>query len=73
MSLVTMKSLLERAEALPKRSMEDFLNGIVPRRLGQTLAKAAGMKYINGQNTVTCDIVLPCHKLHKNDTKGLTP
>ncbi|SFT90525.1 two-component system, sensor histidine kinase YcbA [Selenomonas sp. GACV-9] len=27
----------------------------------------------DGQNTVTCDIVLPCHKLHKTDTKGITP
>ena len=27
----------------------------------------------DGQNTVTCDIVLPCHKLHKNDTKGNQP
>ena len=33
--------LRERAERLPMRSMEDFLNGIVPKRLGQTLAKAA--------------------------------
>lgn len=37
-------SLAERAKALPKRSMEDFLNGIVPKRLGQTLVKAAGIE-----------------------------
>ena len=36
-------SLSDRAKALPKRSMEDFLNGIVPKRLGQTLVKAAGI------------------------------
>ena len=35
--------LAARAEALPKRSMEDFLNGIVPRRLGQALVKATGL------------------------------
>ena len=33
--------LRARAKNLPRRSMEDFLNGIVPRRLGQTLVKAA--------------------------------
>lgn len=33
-----------RAERLPRRTMEDFLNGIVPRRLGQALAKAAGLE-----------------------------
>ena len=33
----------ERAGNLPVRRMEDFLNGIVPRRLGQALAKAAGL------------------------------
>ena len=32
-----------RAANLPKRAMEDFLNGIVPRRLGQTLVKSAGI------------------------------
>lgn len=36
-------SLAERAKLLPKRGMEDFLNGIVPKRLGMTLAKAAGI------------------------------
>ena len=36
-------SLPERAKALPKRRMEDFLNGIVPKRLGQALVKAAGI------------------------------
>ena len=35
--------LKRRAENLPRRRMEDFLNGIVPKRLGQTLAKAAGL------------------------------
>ena len=32
-----------RAKRLPERSMEDFLSGILPRRLGQTIAKAAGV------------------------------
>lgn len=35
--------LSARAEALPLRRMEDFLSGIVPKRLGQTLVKAAGI------------------------------
>ena len=33
-----------RAKALAKRGMDDFLNGIVPKRLGQTLVKAAGIE-----------------------------
>jgi len=32
-----------RAKRLPERSMEDFLSGILPRRLGQTIVKAAGV------------------------------
>lgn len=36
--------LKERRSILPKRSMEDFLNGIVQKRLGQTLVKAAGIE-----------------------------
>ena len=39
--------LNKRAKDLPKRSLEDFLNGIVPKRLGQTLVKAAGLP-LNG-------------------------
>ncbi len=35
--------LRARRESLPMRTMEDFLNGIVPRRLGQRLAKVAGL------------------------------
>ncbi len=35
--------LRRRAEQLPQRAAEDFLNGIVPRRLGQALAGAAGI------------------------------
>ena len=35
--------LRKRAKELPLRSLDDFLNGIVPRRLGQTLVKAAGL------------------------------
>ena len=37
------EALKGRAALLPRRGMEDFLNGIVPKRLGQTLAKAAGV------------------------------
>ena len=37
-------ALKRRAEDLPDRAMEDFLNGIVPRRLGQRLAKQAGLE-----------------------------
>ena len=36
--------LAERARRLPLRSMEDFLNGVVTRRIGQTLVKAAGIE-----------------------------
>ena len=32
-----------RAELLPKRTLDDFLSGIVPKRLGQVLIKAAGV------------------------------
>lgn len=35
--------LLSRAKALPERSLEDFLSGIVPKRLGQVLIKNAGV------------------------------
>ena len=36
-------ALAERARLLPARRMEDFLNGIVPRRIGQVLVKSAGI------------------------------
>lgn len=36
-------ALKARADKLPLRRMEDFLSGIVPKRLGQALAKAAGL------------------------------
>ena len=36
--------LSERARRLPLRMMEDFLSGIVPKRIGQTLVKAAGIE-----------------------------
>ena len=35
--------LRRRAAQLPRRSLEDFLNGIVPKRLGQALVRAAGL------------------------------
>jgi len=34
----------QRRDILPGRSMEDFLNGIVQKRLGQSLVKAAGIE-----------------------------
>ena len=37
--------LRARAGAVPWRRMEDFLTGIVARRLGQTLVKAAGIDF----------------------------
>ena len=36
-------ALADRAKTLPKRRVEDFLTGFVPRRLGQALAKSAGL------------------------------
>ena len=36
--------LSERARRLPLRTMEDFLSGVVPKRIGQTLVKAAGIE-----------------------------
>ena len=45
-------SLTDRAKALQKRAMEDFLNGIVPRRLGQTLVKAAGIDMSRAAGTL---------------------
>ena len=46
-------SLPDRAKALPRRGMEDFLNGIVPKRLGQTLVKAAGIDLTRAAGTLT--------------------
>ena len=42
-----------RARNLPRRSMEDFLNGIVPKRLGQTLVKAAGIELSRAAGALT--------------------
>ncbi len=36
--------LCDRAEKLPKRVMEDFLNGIVSKRVGMALVKQAGVE-----------------------------
>ena len=36
-------AIAERARLLPARRMEDFLNGVVPRRVGQVLVKSAGI------------------------------
>ena len=36
-----------RTEQLPKRTMEDFLSGIVPKRLGQVLLRAAGVERLS--------------------------
>ena len=46
-------SLEQRAKNLPKRPMEDFLNGIVAKRLGQTLVKAAGLELTRPASTLT--------------------
>ena len=39
--------LSERARRLPLRMMEDFLSGVVPKRIGQTLVKAAGIESLS--------------------------
>ncbi len=36
-------ALVARAKEMPKRKMEDFLTGILPKRLGQSLVKSAGI------------------------------
>ena len=46
-------SLQDRAKALPRRSMEDFLNGIVPKRLGQALIRAAGIEQGRAAGTLS--------------------
>ena len=48
-----LKLLTDRARALPKRPLEDFLNGIVARRLGQTLVKRAGLPPERAAGTLT--------------------
>lgn len=35
--------LRERAARLPRRAAEDFLSGVVPKRIGQAVARAAGV------------------------------
>ena len=45
--------LHRRAKDLPKRSLDDFLNGVVPKRLGQTLVKAAGLSLSATAGTLT--------------------
>ena len=45
--------LAARARNLPKRPLDDFLNGIVPKRLGQTLVKAAGLDLSRQAATLT--------------------
>ena len=36
-----------RAEQMPRRAMEDFLSGVVPKRLGQVLLRAAGIERLS--------------------------
>ena len=43
----------ERAKALPRRPLEDFLNGIVPKRLGQALVRDAGLGMTRAAGTLT--------------------
>ena len=45
--------LAARAKNLPKRGMEDFLSGIVPKRLGQTLVKASGIELTRAAGNLT--------------------
>ena len=65
-------ALAARAQMLPKRRMEDFLNGIVPRRVGQVLTKSAGIplsktageldtEEISALETVLTGWTLPVH------------
>ena len=56
-------SLSERARALPKRRAEDFLNGIVPRRLGQALVKAAGIDMARPAGSLTRSELQRLHDL----------
>ena len=46
-------SLADRAAAMPRRAMEDFLNGIVARRLGQALVKAAGIEQVRAAGSLS--------------------
>ena len=39
--------MLRRRALLPERALEDFLSGLMPRRLGQTLIRAAGLGPMN--------------------------
>ena len=45
--------LAARAKNLPMRGMEDFLSGIVPKRLGQTLVKASGIELTRAAGSLT--------------------
>ena len=56
-------SLSERAKALPKRRAEDFLNGIVPKRLGQALMKAAGIDMARPAGSLTRSELQRLHDL----------
>ena len=47
------EALRERAKALPRRGLEDFLSGIVPKRLGQTLVRAAGLDMARAAGTLS--------------------
>ena len=44
--------LCDRAEKLPKRAMEDFLNGIVSKRVGMALVKQAGIEMTRTAETL---------------------
>ena len=46
-------ALRARARKLSKRRMEDFLNGIVPKRLGQALVRDAGLGMTRAAGTLT--------------------
>jgi len=44
--------LCDRAEKLPKRAMEDFLNGVVSKRIGMALVKLAGVEMTRAAGTL---------------------
>jgi len=44
--------LCDRLEMIPKRAMEDFLNGIVSKRIGMALVKLAGIEMTRAAETL---------------------
>lgn len=46
------RMLAERLEVIPRRAMEDFLNGIVSKRIGMALVKQAGIEMTREAGTL---------------------